>query len=290
MAATKKQKKLDHDPVNKLLAHLKCINTEYYVDADDVPCLRIKDDPFQQEYRIWDEDRHPTDRIRSWLRSQYRYATKQEHHLSDADLKYALDYIAEDAYKEARTRTRTQVPKDGDYNFEGVLVLVNSLGDPAANPKRPGNKLLDEIAADRKESRPKIVPDARADTLTVELRTADLWRAINHRQIEVQVTTAEKDTLYKALNFFSRRLTELKEQFRKEGLTLTLDHREDGSWVTIVRDNRVFQPAETVLVEPDDHASSASGEPSGSNPGNSKQLPKTEATKVEQESAANTTN
>jgi hypothetical protein len=276
----------DQDPVNKLIAHLQKIGTEYFVDGDDAPCLRIKDDPLQQEYRLWEEDGEPTDRIRSWLRSQYRYLTQQQEHLRDADLKYALDYIAEDAYKEARTRTRTQVSKDGDYNFEAVLVLANSLGDPDANSKRPGNKLLDELVRDRDAgSKPKIAYDAKTKTLTVEIRTADLWRAIDHKQTEVQVTTADKATLYKALNFFSRRLTELREQFRKEGLELTVDHRADGSWVRIVRHDAVFQPHEDVVVTPDDKGSSSSAGSSGGNSANPNKLDDHDGTRFEPNTA-----
>jgi hypothetical protein len=120
----------------------------------------------------------------------------------------------------------------------------------------------------------------RNGTLVYNAKTADLWTVINTPAIEVQVSRAGKDTLFRTINWFSRRLTELREAFRKEGIEVTVSRKEDGSWVTIVRHDDIFI-AGPVLVTPDDQAASSSGVPSGSNSRNRNKLEQTEATRIE---------
>ena len=110
--------------------------------------------------------------------------------------------------------------------------------------------------------KPAIAVDKKADTLAVTLRTADLWKAVESKPI-ADAVQASKATLCSAINFFSRRLTELEVPFESVGLRLTFSHRESGSWVTIVRKNAVFQPDETVPTRTDGRSSSASVAPSG---------------------------
>ncbi len=111
---------------------------------------------------------------------------------------------------------------------------------------------------------PVLTSDAAGNTLTLVLRTADLWTLVNAREIEAQVL-ADKGTLCKALNYFSRRLDELEYQFRKVGLEVTVTHKETGSWTTLVRRDEVFLPDPTVLVRADGSTPSASGTSSGGN-------------------------
>jgi hypothetical protein len=252
------------DPVNFLLGKVNEDRTDKCLDSDDQPCIRLAKDPTRRLYRLYDRDGKVSLRTRSYLRNLYRYH-RPTLHLSDKDLALAVDYVAEDAYQGGRDRTAAVVKKDGDYNFEAVCVFANSLTRPAEAPGL-GNRLLDgltRLAADDR-LRHTLVAEPDGETLTLRLRTADLWAVVNSADIEAQVG-ADKGTLFKALNSFSRRLDNLGYEFRKVGLDVTVTHRETGSWTTLVRRDEVFCPDPTVLVRPDGPVPSASVLSSGDN-------------------------
>jgi hypothetical protein len=255
----------DLDPVNFLLEKVNEDHTTKCLDGEDQPCIRLAKDPTRRLYRLYDKDGKISLRVRSYLRNLYRYYRKVLH-LGNADLALAVDYIAEDAYQGGRERTLAVAKKDGDYNFEAVCVLANSLTGSGVAPAGLGNQLLDGVKKLTPEVKlhPVLTADAAGRSLTLVLRTADLWTVVNDRAIEAQVG-ADKGTLYKALNYFSRRLDELEYQFRKVGLEVTVAHKETGSWTTLVRRDEVFLPDPTVLVRADDRTPSASGAPSGGN-------------------------
>ncbi len=279
-------KQAKDDPVNFLLGKIQEEGkTDYCLDGDDKPCLEIKDDPTQKLYRLVDDQGKSTPRTKSYVRSMFRYVTGEQLHLGNTELLLIVDYLVEEAYKGGRKTTRTEPAKDGDYNFEGVVVFANSLRGSDDPEKGLGNKLLEGILAGEKEQRlqPKITRNGEQHFLTAELRTADLWRAVNSRDIEIQVR-ADKKTLFNAINFFSRRLGELDEQFRKVGLEVHTFHRDSGSWVTITRHDQVFLPDNAILVTTDDNPSSASGPSSGSKLNDAKALERTDDNHIETES------
>ncbi len=249
----------DTDPVSLLLKEVKKTPARFGTDRMDRPVVWLKGNQGQQEYRLRDDNGKPTERARVCLRSLYHIATEGKRHLSNADLDLTLDYLAEEAFQGPSTVLRADTRHEDDYNFEAVIVLAATL---------------------TKDS-PGIIYDANRRTLTYKLKTADLWKAINDPKIEVQVM-ADKKTLCKAINFFSRRLREFREEFWKEGLELTVTHKEKGSWVTIVRHDDVCPPG-PVLIVPDDDSSSSSGSSSGQNPNNRNALERTEATDIETE-------
>jgi hypothetical protein len=253
------------DPVNFLLGKVNEDNTTKCLDSEDQPCLRLAKDPTRRLYRLYDKDGKVSLRVRSYLRNLYRYH-RDKSHLANAELALAVDYIAEDAYQGGRDRMLAVAKKDGDYNFEAVCVLANSLTGSGVAPVGLGNQLLDGVKKLTSEAKlhPVLTSDVAGSTLSLVLRTADLWTVVNAREIEAQVR-ADKGTLCKALNYFSRRLDELEYQFRKVGLEVTVAHKESGSWTTLVRRDEVFLPDPTVLVRADGSTPSASGAPSGGN-------------------------
>ncbi|WP_088257341.1 hypothetical protein [Fimbriiglobus ruber] len=265
----------DLDPVNFLLGKVNEDRTDKCLDSEDQPCIRLAKDPNRQLYRLYDRDGKVSLRARSYLRNLYRYH-RPTLHLSDKDLALAVDYIAEDAYQGGRERTAAVVKKDGDYNFEAVCVFANSLTRSGAAPGL-GNRLLDAVARLTTDDRLRHTLTVESDgaTLTLKLRTADLWAVVNSSDIEAQVR-ADKGTLCKALNYFSRRLDDLGYQFRKVGLEVTVTHRDTGSWTTLVRRDDVFCPDPTVLVRPDGPVPSASALSSGDNMNGGKGLQATD--------------
>src|ERR1043165_7997103 len=95
--ARKEQCQMSHDtiisnhkdsgenPVNLLLKRIEELGTDYFLDGEDHPCVRIKDDPFQKEWRIRDQAGKPSERIRAWLRAEFRKTKlvgQQPSHLS----------------------------------------------------------------------------------------------------------------------------------------------------------------------------------------------------------------
>lgn len=251
------------EAVNFLILKVNEDLTNKCLDVEDQPCIELKKDAYRRLYRIYDKDNKPALRTRSYLRNLYRFKTDEKHHLSQQDLQLVIDYLAEDAYEGGRKQTSAVVSKEGDYNFEAVCVFVNSLTAPKAATTGLGNELLNDLAAKDPNSKTphRLTHDEAKNRLTLELRTADLWYAVNSDKIAVQVR-ADKATLFKATNYFSRRLDELEDQFRKMGIDLTVSRKEIGSWTTIVRRDDVFQPDPTILVKPDDTQSSASVAPS----------------------------
>lgn len=248
--------KLDQDPVSLLLTWLLRIAIELFLDNDDRPCVNLKDDPDRKVWHMRDEKGKPSERIKSYLRGQYRLATNKTKHLEDDHLKLTLDYLVDEAFKTGRKNIRAEVDRAGDYTFEAIVVFVGTL-----TPNSPC-----------------VTMDAKENTLVYRAKTNMLWAEINDHKIEVQVT-ADKKTLPKAINLFSRRVTELYEEYRKEGLDVTIGHKEDGSWVTIVRNDNLFHSG-PVLVVPDDQPPSSSGKPSETNSISSKDLEKTDGTDI----------
>ncbi len=271
------------DPVNFLFAKLQERATDYCLDGDDKPCLEIKDDPAQKLYRLMDDQGKPTQRIRAFLRGVYRYETGEQLHLGIAEMLLLIDYLLEEAFRGGRKMVRTEPKQEGDFNFESVVVFANSLRSAEDETKGLGNNLLAKIvgAADER-LKPKITRNVEHQTLVAELRTSDLWRAVNSPEIAVQVQ-ADKKTLFNAINFFSRRLAELADQFRKVGLEVVLSHRDSGSWVKITRQDQVFQPDQSILVTADGAGSSSSGPSSGTNINANKTLEQTDDNRIQVE-------
>jgi hypothetical protein len=280
--------RIQKDPVNFLLKQLQEIKTGYYLDGDGHPCLEITSDPDNTLQRLVDDTGKPSLRTRSFLRSVFRYKTDEKLHIGTPELLLVVDYLVEEAFKGGRKIVRTDIAKEGDYNFEAVVVFANSLRPSDDQQKGLGNRLLDEILKGEKEQlQPKITRNREQHTLVADLRTADLWRAINSADIEIQVQ-ADKATLFNAINFFSRRLGELEEQFRKVGLDVVVSHRELGSWVTITRRDQVFLPDQFILVTAaDGNQPSASGTPSGLNTNAGKSLDVTDDNRIEVEESVN---
>lgn len=247
------------DSTNLLLSELKKRGDEKFLDRNNQPCMRIVDDGLRQAWRMLNDRGKPSERMRAFLRRQYRLATNQTEHLDNGALERVLDDLVEDAFRGGSDSTCAEVDKKGDYNFEAVAVFAGTLT----------------------KASPAVSPDAKTRSLTYHARTADLWRDINDRKIEIQVM-ADKKTLRKAINFFSRRLSELRDEFRKEGLDVTITHKQDGSWVTIVRHDDVYHTG-PVLVVPDDGLSSSSDSSSGHKSKASNALERTEATSIETE-------
>jgi hypothetical protein len=237
---------------------------QYFLDGEDRPCLRIPTDSFQQDWPL----RHP--RARAYLRNLYRYLSDEKDHLGNAELGVLLDYLSEEAYKGGRRDTSAVVKKEGDYNFEAVLVFANTWKKPEMGTKQAAKE-------GSPTSEPKLTYDEKSKTLTYEAMTADLWRAINDYAIEQQVR-ADKATLFRAINFFSRRLSELKDAFSRRGLDVTISHKADGSWVAIGRRDETFCPEPVVLA--DGRQSSASATPSAGKSNNGTNLDDHDGTRI----------
>jgi hypothetical protein len=266
------------DSVNFTLAEVQKQGTTFLLDGDLQPAMEIKDDPGQTLYRLLDGSGKPSLRARAYFRGVYRYATRERFHLGQPELHMLVDYAAEAAFKGGRRVARPTLEKQGDYNFEAVVAFANFLTDPAQARDEKGisNQLLEGLTAGVAATlRPVIGADRTADTLTAILRTADLWKAVESDAIAAHVH-ASRATLYKAVNFFSRRLAELEVQFASVGLSVTVSHRDTGSWVTIVRKNAAFLPDATVLVRADDGRPSASAAPSAVKPQGNKAVEATD--------------
>lgn len=270
-----------NNPVKFLMSELQNRKTGYFLDGDDRPCLVIDNDPDKKLQPLVDDAGRPSIRVRAFLRSVFRYITDETLHLGDSDIRLMVDYLVEEAFKGGRKIVRTQPAKEGDYNFLGILVFANLLRPKESQEQGPGNLLLKEIVTDER-SQPRITWDAQQRSLVAELRTADLWRAINSPQIECQVP-ADKATLLTAINFFSRRLGELEEQFHNVGLNVVVSHKDSGSWVTITRRDDFFLPDQTVLVCPDGKTSSASVPSSDGKSSHAKALESNDDNRIEVE-------
>ncbi len=277
----------EKDPVNFTLAEVQKQGTTFLLDGDLQPAMEIKDDPGQTLHRLLDGSGKPSLRARAYFRGVYRYATRERLHLGLADLHMLIDYAVEEAFKGGRRVARPMLEKQGDYNFEAVLAFANFLTDPARPDAEKGlsNTILEAVAGGAPENlRPTITVDRKAGTLTATLRTADLWRVADSQGITAHVT-ADKATLYRAVNFFSRRLAELELQFESVGLSVAVSHRDSGSWVTIVRRDAAFFPDATVLVATDGRGASASARPSAPKPRETKAVEPTDDNAVERDPA-----
>lgn len=251
------------DPVNFLLGHLQEIGTSYWLDADDRPCLEIKDDPHRTLHRLFDDDGRLSLRGRSFLRNQYRYATRQKLHLGDKDLAMLADYLSEESYKGGRKQHRAEPGRASDYNFEAVVAFANLLRPHADSDTGLGRRILDRLRKDAGDEKlkPTLAADPEKGTLTLHLRTADLWRAVNNPDIG-DLVNADKVGLFRAINSFSRRLAELAPEFRKVGLEVELTHKDTGSWTTVTRFDAEFRPDATEVPRTEARVSSSSDESS----------------------------
>jgi hypothetical protein len=133
----------EKDSVGFLIAKVTVDNTTKCLDSEDQPCFRLSKDPTRRLHRLYGKDEKPSLRVRSYLRGLFHYLTR--FHLSNADLFLVVDYMAEDAFQGGRERLPAVVKKEGDYNFESLLVFANTLTVENAKQAGQGNMLLDQI-------------------------------------------------------------------------------------------------------------------------------------------------
>lgn len=215
----------------ELFTQLQEDRTEFFMNSKLEPTLLIPGDGFRQE---WPAD---SQRVQDLLTTMYYELTASI--LKSTERELLLSLIREECRRGGRRLTEDEAAgTEQDVIVQGIVALVNA----AALAKQAGEADINPV---------------------FNGRTAILQKLLNGFQSDGVISAHEEIPIF--TNIFARKLNRLIPVLRGYGIEVVMEHKEDGSYVS-VRKLDSFQPEmprQQAEAEADGSAKEPSGESSG---------------------------
>lgn len=191
----------------KLFRQLKEDKTQFFMNSRLEPTILIPSDGFRQEWPV------SSQRVEDLLTTMHYEETGGQLKQAERDLLLAL--IREECRKGGRRLTEDEAEStEQDVIVQGIVALVNA----AALAKKAGEADINPV---------------------FNGRTANLQELLTELQKKGQISAHEEIPIF--TNIFARKLNRLIPVLRGYGIEVAMEHKEDGSYVSVDK-LETFQP------------------------------------------------
>jgi hypothetical protein len=207
----------------ELFTQLREDRTEFFMNSQLEPTLLIPGDGFRQEWPV------DSQRVQDLLTTMYYELTTSI--LKSTERELLLSLMREECRRGGRRLTEDEAEStEQDVIVQGIVALVNA----AALAKKAGDSDINPV---------------------FNGRTANLQELLTGLRKKGQISAHEEIPIF--TNIFARKLNRLIPVLRGYGIEVAMEHKEDGSYVSVNK-LETFQPE----MPGEDAKADASGKPS----------------------------